>query len=65
METRGLLSFAQACDYLGIRRSKLYALIADGELRSVHIGARHLLPFQECERFVERLVEAQAPEAEG
>ena len=58
---RGLLSFVEAAAYLGIHRSKLYGLIAEGELRSVHIGTRHLVPAQECHQYVQRLLDAVAP----
>ncbi len=50
-----LLSPVQAARRLGIGRSTLYLLISDGQLESVHIGARRLVPVEGLERFVERL----------
>ena len=50
-----LLSPVQAAKRLGIGRSTLYLLLADGQLESVHIGARRLVPVEGLEQFVERL----------
>ena len=50
-----LLSPVQAARRLGIGRSTVYLLLADGQLESVHIGARRLVPVEGLERFVERL----------
>ena len=50
-----LLSPVQAAKRLGIGRSTLYLLLGDGQLESVHIGARRLVPVEGLERFVERL----------
>ena len=50
-----LLSPVQAARRLGIGRSTLYLLLGDGQLESVHIGARRLVPVEGLERFVERL----------
>ena len=50
-----LLSPVQAARRLGIGRSTLYLLLGDGQLESVHIGARRLVPVDGLERFVERL----------
>ena len=50
-----LLSPMQAARRLGIGRSTLYLLLGDGQLESVHIGARRLVPVEGLERFVERL----------
>jgi excisionase family DNA binding protein len=50
-----LLDTEAACRALSIRRSKLYALLADGSLRGVKIGAKRLIPADEIERFVAKL----------
>jgi len=50
-----LLSPVQAARRLGIGRSTLYLLLADGQLESLHIGARRLVPVEGLEPFVERL----------
>ena len=55
----GLLGMREACEFLGIRRSTLYKLIADGALDSVHIGSRHLVPVDTCTEYIRRLVEEQ------
>jgi excisionase family DNA binding protein len=47
-----LESINVAAARLGCGRSSLYELIARGELRSVHIGRRHLIPRSERLRFV-------------
>jgi excisionase family DNA binding protein len=39
-----LLSIDEAADVLGIGRSRLYAELAAGQLRSVKIGRRRLVP---------------------
>ena len=43
---------ANACRRLGIGRTKLYELIAKGEIRSIKIGTRTLIPETELQRFV-------------
>lgn len=44
IETIYLLSVGEACACLGIRRTKLFQLIRDGELPFVKIGRRTLIP---------------------
>ena len=39
-----LYSLAEACDVLGIRRSRLYVELDAGRLRSPHSGRRRLIP---------------------
>jgi excisionase family DNA binding protein len=39
-----LRSVNQACEALGLARSTLYALMADGRLRSISVGRRRLIP---------------------
>jgi excisionase family DNA binding protein len=50
-----LLTPLQAARMLGIGRSKLYQLLAAGELRSVHIGACRRVPADALADFLERL----------
>ena len=43
---------------LGVGRSTIYALMDSGELRSVKIGARRLIPEQAIVDFITKLDEA-------
>lgn len=43
----------------GLSRTKVYELIATGELRTVKIGRRRFVPATAVQEFVDRLVEAQ------
>lgn len=47
-----LLSVAEVCDRLGIGRTSLYMAIRRGELRSVTIGRRRLIPVSALESYV-------------
>ena len=47
---------------LGLGRTKIYELIALGELKAVHIGRAVRIPTSEVERFVEKL---QADQSDG
>lgn len=49
-----------ACARLGIGHSKLYALIASGEIRSIKVGARTLIPESELVAFIAKRMEAAA-----
>lgn len=51
-----LLPVADAGRLLGIGRTKTYELIDSGDLRTVTIGRRRLVPAAELESFVERLM---------
>lgn len=44
----------EACRITGIGRSKLYELIADGEIEIIKIGAMTLVPIDALTRFIER-----------
>ncbi len=44
----------EACRITGIGRSKLYELIADGEIEIIKIGAMTLVPIDALSRFIER-----------
>lgn len=53
-----LLTPVQAARVLGIGRSKLYQLLATGQLHSVHIGACRRVPAQALHAFLQQLSEA-------
>lgn len=57
-ESSALLSISGAMGFLSISRTRLYELFASGELRSVKLGRRRLVPREELEAYVRRLVEA-------
>jgi excisionase family DNA binding protein len=42
----------EACRALGISRTTLYKLIASGELRTVMVGGRRLIPLEAAEALV-------------
>ena len=48
----GLVSVEEAEHYLGIGRTHLYKMLGTGELASVKIGRRRLIPAEELARFV-------------
>ncbi|MGA7450469.1 MAG: helix-turn-helix domain-containing protein [Rhodoplanes sp.] len=50
-----LFSVSEACRILGIGRSKLYSLIAAGELTVRKVGRKTLIPRTELEGFAARL----------
>ncbi len=50
-----LLSIAEAAQALRIGRSKLYELIAAGDIESVHIGRSRRVPSDAVYAFVDRL----------
>ena len=52
---RLLLSAREAADRLGISRSSLYLLLADGSVDSVRVGARRLVPVEALTDFVRQL----------
>lgn len=41
-----------ACRRLGVGRSSLYELIKSGEIRSIKIGSRTLIPEEDLQRIV-------------
>jgi excisionase family DNA binding protein len=45
----------EAWETLGIGRTTLYELIADGKIKTVKIGRRTLIPDEELQRFVATL----------
>lgn len=60
---RLLLRPEEAAEALAISRSKLYQLLGDGELASVHIGASRRITADELRRYVAQLESAAAPGA--
>lgn len=46
-----------ACRMLGIRRSKFYELIAEGEIRTLKLGSATLVPVEGIKELVARLKE--------
>ena len=42
----------QACDLVGVRRTKLYELVRTGQLRLVKIGRRSVIPFEDLKKLV-------------
>ncbi|MGH8878622.1 MAG: helix-turn-helix domain-containing protein [Stackebrandtia sp.] len=57
---RLLLTVPEAAKALAISRSKLYELIASGELPSVRIDGSRRIPSTELTNFVNRLVQEAA-----
>jgi excisionase family DNA binding protein len=50
-----LLTPEQAARALGLGRTTVYALIRDGELRSVRLGRARRVPYASLVEFVERI----------
>ena len=48
----------EATEALGISRSRLYELLAAGQIESVHVGRTRLIPAEALEEYVDRLREA-------
>lgn len=59
---RLLLRPAEAAAQLGLSRSTVYRLVAQGEIRVLKIGRLTRIPIWEVERFVRRLAAAQGVE---
>lgn len=55
MTERLLLRPEEAAEVLGIGRSKLYVLLAEGEIESVHIGTCRRIPLEALHGYVDRL----------
>ncbi|MDC3347616.1 helix-turn-helix domain-containing protein [bacterium] len=56
MTRPALHSIQTSTQILGIGRSSLYGLIAQGQISAVKIGRRTLIPDQEIQRYVESLI---------
>lgn len=52
--TPDLLTIPQAAQRLGVGRDRIYALLADGELRSVHLGRSHRVVGRSVDEYIER-----------
>ncbi len=57
-DTKLLLSITEAAGRLGIGRSHLYELVLAGQVESVKLGRRRLIPTEALERFVKERLEA-------
>jgi excisionase family DNA binding protein len=53
-DDRLLLTVAEAAQRLGISRSRMYELIAAGQIDTLHIGRLHKVPVEALEAFVKR-----------
>ena len=49
-----------ACDIIGIGRSKLYEMVRTGELRAVKVGGRSLIVVASIRAAIERAIAASA-----
>ena len=56
-----LLSVDQAVRACALSRSTLYQLIRSGEIATVKLGGRRLIPYKGLQALVERLTEQQKP----
>jgi excisionase family DNA binding protein len=59
----GILSVDGAAKWLGYSRSTIYAMIADGDLRSFTYRRRRCIPVTECERFRDEQIARASDEA--
>ena len=55
-QEKPLLTMEEACQFLGLSRSTVYRLIADGELRLIKVYNRSLIARRDLDGYVERLV---------
>jgi excisionase family DNA binding protein len=55
-QPRLLYDVTEACAQLSIGRSKLFELIASGEIRAVKIGSRRFVPHDSLRAYVDRLL---------
>lgn len=56
LDDSALLRTREACDWLGVGRSTLFELIADGSLPSVKIGRARRVPVGSVRAYVRQLV---------
>lgn len=59
-----LIDVEEGARLLGIGRSRFYLLLQTGEVESLKIGRRRVVPLTALEAFVERLRREQAPPPE-
>lgn len=54
------LSTVQACQVLSLGKTKLFELLATGQIKGFNVGRKRLIPQSEIERFIAaRMQEAQ------
>lgn len=58
MDTKLLLRPVETAEVLGIGRSKVYALIASGEIPSIRIGASVRVPLDALRAWMDRQLKA-------
>lgn len=54
-----LLTVNETCATLSIKRTLLYEFLSSGELRSVKVRGRRLIPAKALDEFIEHLTTAQ------
>jgi len=54
---RKLYPIEEGAHALGVGRTTAYALIKNGDIKTVHIGRRQYIPADEIDRFIESLRE--------
>ncbi len=61
-ENKGRLAYTipDACEQLGVGRSMLYELIGAGEVRTIKVGTRTLVPESELSAFIQRKLKEAA-----
>ena len=62
-QEKPLLTIGDACQFLGLSRSTVYRLIADGELRLIKVYNRSLIARRDLDSYVERLVRPETVNA--
>ncbi len=63
MDTRKLLTVAEAAQAMGIGRSLLYRLVMSGQIRSVVVGGRaRRIPVEAIDEFIARELADQSDE---
>ena len=55
-QEKPLLTIGEACQFLGLSRSTVYRVIADGELRLIKVYNRSLIARRDLDGYVERLL---------
>jgi excisionase family DNA binding protein len=58
-----LLTAEEAAEELRIGRTRMYALIASGEVISVKVGGSRRVPYDELAAYIKRLVAEQSGES--
>ena len=55
-QEKPLLTIGDACQFLGLSRSTVYRLVADGEIRLIKVYNRSLIARRDLDGYVERLL---------